>query len=37
MLHWRTVGTTLAITALVAFSAIGGGFHWRVMESVLGS
>lgn len=28
MLHWRTVGMTLAITALLALAAIGGGFHW---------
>jgi len=37
MLHWRTVGTTLAITALVAFAAIGGGFHWGAMSSFLAS
>jgi hypothetical protein len=37
MVHWRTVGTTLAISALLTFAALGGGFHWRLANALAGS
>jgi hypothetical protein len=37
MLHWRTVGTTLAITALLALAAIGGGLHWGAKHAFFAS
>jgi hypothetical protein len=37
MLHWRTVGTTVLITGLLALSALGGGFHWRALRAIAGA
>jgi hypothetical protein len=29
MVHWRSALIYAAVVALVAFAAIGGGFHWN--------
>ena len=31
MVHWRARLTLLAALALIAFAALGGGFHWNSM------